>query len=196
MAKKISLIAAVILMMAMLTSCFPPAISGIKVGDTITFAEYEGSGKWVVLDIDEENDKALLITKDVVASRIFDDNSNVWEDSDLRAWLNSDFIEETFDEKQKDMLIEYEGDMVFVLSSEQALTYFDSDEDRLAHSSEFALAQGINEDDGYPRYWLKSPGNTRSRAAYVCHCGEVYEPGTSVTIARIGVRPAVWVRVR
>ena len=67
--------------------------------ETVEFGTYNGKPiKWEVIQEYEDGSEAL-VTKQCVTERIFDDENNMWETSDLRQWLNSDFITEfTMDE--------------------------------------------------------------------------------------------------
>ena len=67
--------------------------------ETVEFGTYNGKPiKWEVMQEYEDGSKEL-VTKQCVTERIFDDENNMWETSDLRQWLNSEFITEfTMDE--------------------------------------------------------------------------------------------------
>lgn len=67
--------------------------------DTIEFGTYNGEPiKWEIMQDNDDGTK-VLVTKKCVTERIFDDTNNMWETSDLREWLNSEFISEfTMDE--------------------------------------------------------------------------------------------------
>jgi len=63
----------------------------VEVGDLISF----GGFKWRVLDV--TNDKALILTENVIEERAFhnvnDANNKItWEHSDIRQYLNNDFF--------------------------------------------------------------------------------------------------------
>ena len=60
-----------------------------EVGDTYSFGSYE----WLVLDVQE--DRALLITKDIIERRAYhDENKDVkWESCSLRQYLNEEFFD-------------------------------------------------------------------------------------------------------
>ena len=61
---------------------------------TVEFGTYDGKSiVWEVMDTLEDGSE-ILVTKKCVDERIFDEGSNMWETSNLRSWLNSDFIEE------------------------------------------------------------------------------------------------------
>jgi hypothetical protein len=60
----------------------------MKIGDIISFGAY----KWRVLDVQE--DKALIITEDIVEKRAYNVEYTdiTWETCDLRKYLNSEFL--------------------------------------------------------------------------------------------------------
>ena len=66
----------------------------------VEFGSYEGEKiKWEIYGKTEDG-KYVLVTKDAIAKRNFDGESNLWEKSDLRAFLNNEFIAE-FSEEDK-----------------------------------------------------------------------------------------------
>ncbi|MBR4341550.1 MAG: hypothetical protein IKP88_02380 [Lachnospiraceae bacterium] len=66
--------------------------------------------EWVVLNVDEENGRALLLSKYGLDCRKFNETHDdvTWEDSSLRKWLNSDFYNVAFDEKEKSYILDSE----------------------------------------------------------------------------------------
>ena len=82
--------------------------------DTVTFGTYPqddvtGNSKepieWIVLD--KVGDKALLMSKKVLDKKPFcntNRHSN-WEESDLRNWLNNDFYNQAFSDKEKESIL-------------------------------------------------------------------------------------------
>ena len=66
--------------------------------------------EWIVLEIDKENKKALLFSKYILDMHAFDKKSDniTWENSEIRRWLNEDFYNEAFDEKEKERILETE----------------------------------------------------------------------------------------
>lgn len=69
--------------------------------DTVYFGTYQGKPvEWEVAA--EYNDgTCILVTKECIAEMPFDQDSNVWEDSDLRKWLNTEFIREFSAEEKR-----------------------------------------------------------------------------------------------
>ncbi len=80
-----------------------------KIGDIVQMGTYEQDGDaetedpicWDVLD--KDGDAVLLISHDVIAYQRFSDNLKcvIWEDSQIRTWLNQEFYAEAFDETEQ-----------------------------------------------------------------------------------------------
>lgn len=85
----------------------------VKVGDKVELGSYpylsqnpESSEKitWIVME--RNDDKAILISEKVIEYLPFDENGgDNWGDSSLRWWLNGEFYENTFTEKEKKYII-------------------------------------------------------------------------------------------
>ena len=63
-----------------------------EIGDIVQMGTYEQDG-----------DAVLLISHDVIAYQRFSDNLKcvIWEDSEIRTWLNQEFYAEAFDEEEQ-----------------------------------------------------------------------------------------------
>lgn len=80
-----------------------------EIGDIVQMGTYEQDGDaetedpicWDVLD--KDGDAVLLISHDVIAYQRFSDNLKcvIWEDSEIRTWLNQEFYAEAFDEEEQ-----------------------------------------------------------------------------------------------
>lgn len=69
--------------------------------DKVEFGTYEDKPLvWEVMETLEDGSQ-VLVTRDCVTNRIFDEGSNMWETSNLRGWLNSEFVEEFTEEELK-----------------------------------------------------------------------------------------------
>ena len=67
---------------------------------------YEMGGyTWMVLEV--KDDKALIITRDVIETRAFDGDgkTNIWESCPLRSWLNNEFYS-GFSSQEKSRIME------------------------------------------------------------------------------------------
>ncbi len=80
-----------------------------EIGDIVQMGTYEQDGDaetedpicWDVLD--KDGDAKLLISHDVIAYQRFSDSAKcvIWEDSQIRSWLNQEFYAEAFDETEQ-----------------------------------------------------------------------------------------------
>lgn len=80
-----------------------------EIGDIVQMGTYEQDGDaetedpicWDVLD--KDGDAMLLISHDVIAYQRFSDSFKcvIWEDSQIRTWLNQEFYAEAFDETEQ-----------------------------------------------------------------------------------------------
>ena len=80
-----------------------------EIGDIVQMGTYEQDGDaetedpicWDVLD--KDRDAVLLISHDVIAYQRFSDSRKcvIWEDSEIRTWLNQEFYAEAFDEEEQ-----------------------------------------------------------------------------------------------
>ena len=210
-----------------------------NVGDTVEHGSFEGlTLEWLTLAVDEENEKALLVTKDIIAHWVYDSavmEDVTWETSDIREWLNGTFYNGAFSEEQKAYILESEivnsanpvtgtesgadtVDRVFLLSYEEAQTYFPTDESRQAcynfsqeymaylakmmadtPSLEKTEQEALDELDGYndgtdwpDSWWLRTSGDGQQTAAGVGFDGIITEYQNQVWAAH-GIRPAIWV---
>ena len=199
--------------------------STLSIGDTLIFGNYEQDNnlsngkepiKWRVLAI--EDGQALLISEMNLNRKFFDGNYSgvTWENSSLRWWLNKEFLTEAFwsEEQQKVMLTRIRNDdslyfgteggddtldRVFVLSIEEALEYFSTDDDRKSRNTEYAKAQDqadfadlwvfSGEFDGW---WLRSSGAETGLTAVVRRDGSINREGIESLNGGCPVRPAIW----
>ena len=85
------------------------ALKDAEIGDIVQMGTYEQDGDaetedpicWDVLD--KDGDAVLLISHDVIAYQRFSDSRKcvIWEDSEIRSWLNQEFYAEAFDETEQ-----------------------------------------------------------------------------------------------
>lgn len=99
----------------------------------ITFGQWNGEPvKWLVLKEDEF--KMLIISKSVYYSGTFGINSK-WKDSNIRKYLNSEFLEELFTDIEKEKIVntflldpDRTKDNVFILSKDEVENLLTSNE--------------------------------------------------------------------
>ena len=166
--------------------------------DEIKFANNE----WLVLET--QDGKALLLSEAVIGNRPYNDEfkDTTWEKCTLRKWLNNGWLNSSFNEAEKNAIVETnvinadnpeDGtaggndtvDKIFLLSIDEVNQYFSSDEECIALAAEGESAY----------WWLRSPGGFSLHAAYVRDDGSVKYGGRSVDDAYGAVRPALWVDV-
>ena len=176
------------------------------VGDIVTFGKFNGDSlSWLVLDVDEKNNRALLITENCVAKQAFAQSNYEWSTSYVRAYLNgtgSDqfFSDSNFSESEKAKVLKvlinstttskksnaiiksYGTDYVFLLGVTDANQYFGSDTARVAKFNNSAC-----------KWWLRYSTQSYAKAGYVSSKGKVYSDGSLVSYNTVGVRPAMWV---
>ena len=175
-----------------------------------------------MLDVDTENKRALLITEDLIDFRKYHETFEyiTWERCDLRKWLNEDFINEAFTEKeQSDIAVvcnqnpdnkergtkgsDPTWDRIFALSIDEAEMYFRNDMDRRAAVTPYAESHGSYSDKsfltsaGQPAgwWWLRSPGHLSFSASIVNTGGGVHSFGFYVNFNNVSVRPALWLNL-
>jgi hypothetical protein len=151
-----------------------------------------GPYKWRVLEV--QDGRVMLIAEDVVEDRAFHGAKAdaKWDSSDLRKYLNSNFLQK-FTAGDQSLILETTisnpehpkfgtpgcpdtADRIFLLSIEEAESYFADDRDRSAGKM----------------WWLRSHGHPNS-AARVNSDGSIYEAGGALGTAR-GLRPALWLK--
>ena len=85
-------------------------ISGVAAGDIVTFGRYpqteEGTDEtpieWIVLDV--QDGKALLLSRYGLETKQYNSTgitNNSWETCTLRIWLNEDFLNKAFNEREQ-----------------------------------------------------------------------------------------------
>lgn len=146
--------------------------------DSIKFGSYaqeDNKGEisepieWVVLEKDEVNGKVLLMSKYILDCKCYneEDGETTWENCTLRKWLNNDFYNKAFNDKEKKKIIEKANingnnikhgtdagnntnDKVFCLSVSEGRHYF---------------GQGESENDNPTVYrrWFASKGTNYAR---------------------------------
>ncbi len=194
----------------------------VNVGDTITLGQYEQDNneangaesiEWIVLA--KDGNKVLVISAYGLDSRKYNNvyEDTTWETSSIRAWLNDEFLQSAFtSDQQKQILItdvsadpnpnyseidpgNATQDRLFLLSMEQAQTYFSSNAERKCKPTDYAAENGVdvNEYNGHCGYWLRTHGHKQNTAVYVRDDGYIVEYGYNVTHRNYAVRPAMWI---
>lgn len=168
-------------------------------GQEVSWGHYEQDGdftngseliKWIVLDV--KSDKALLISKyalDVVTTGNGKD-SQKWESSYKREWLNTVFYDAAFDSEEKEVIVlsdvangttqgserSYDGgnntqDHLFHLSYKEVNQYMPTMNSRRCFGTNYATRDNDGENRNRENYsvawWLRSPGYTEGCTMYI-----------------------------
>lgn len=183
----------------------------------INFGSYPQNGskkepiEWRVLDV--SGDEALLVSLRALDCRQYHHRiaDVTWENSDLRKWLNEDFLKIAFSEEEQQRIKLSEvvnddnprfgtpggnitRDRVFCLSLAEADRFFKDNSERECLPTPFARSKdwGAWHDTCY--WWLRSPGSSLSYFAYTYASGDLSHLGGSV-LDDLSVRPALWVKL-
>ncbi len=128
--------------------------------------------KWKVLE--NKDGKAFLFSELILDAHRFDDSPNDYSISSIRKWLNNEFYNKAFTDKQKELIgnttlkdISNITDKVFLLSKEEITNTsygFNSDNDRCKKVTDYAKANYAFENKGNKKnkgnkngcYWLRT----------------------------------------
>lgn len=201
-----------------LCAMFTMAMADPRVGDVVYFGSYpqyrnsetRSPIEWLVVKTDG-SDLMLLSRYSLDTVRFSEDTQSDWEHSSIRRWLNGSFFNMAFDSNEQRAVIEttvfngygsnkesfaYGGrdttDKVYLLSYEEAGSFFFTDQGRRCQPTEYAVSKGAYREGGTGWYWLRSPGPSYTYAARVQSNGNL---GYSIDVHHLGggVRPVIWV---
>lgn len=180
--------------------------------------------KWRVLSINEEGTDAFLMADQVLELAPYSHQKDVevtWEKSDVRQWLNTEFLNVAFSDAKQEKILnstvttadnKWSGesggndttDKIYLPSIEELLDTvygFSSDEkegDTRRHlTTDYAKAEEnldwVNSDPGV--YWLRSPGSKKGCPATVGFLGdgEILTENDKEVNQKVGVRPVMHV---
>ena len=98
-------------------------LSSVTAGDIVTFGRYEQDSKangyeaieWQVLEVDETNGKALLLSRYGLDVKRYHDEyeDTTWAKCTLREWLNKEFLETAFTKAEQGAIVMTEVDNVY-----------------------------------------------------------------------------------
>lgn len=176
--------------------------------------------EWVVLE--KQGDKALVVSKYALSSFAYMSDESAtppitWEMSSVRKWLNGTFYEEAFSNNEK-AIIETTTvtaaadpdyvtsivlgndtqDKVFLLSVDEVMKYFPTENDKLCQVTEVGEARyaeyyGYVSDEGNCFWWTRSQSSSSWSAMAVTAWGDFQSNHSDTT--DIAVRPAMWISI-
>lgn len=185
--------------------------------NTVYWFRYEPL-TWTI--IKQDGNKKLLLCDYIIDSQQWDYDgvSNIsYAESTIRAWLNKEFLNVAFDQRQQLNLIysnsvdnsawsgentsggsDNTTDKVFLLSKREIddanYGLLQSEDDRIKSLTDYAMSQGAynrDTDKNIGDWWLRSPiTSADSMARFVKHTGELSSDRIDYTYH--GVVPAIW----
>lgn len=196
--------------------------NNLKKNDTIVLGHYEQDNHtengtdpiaWTVLDIQDGN--ALLLSKYSLEYREYDHEPDLpcWENSSLRKWLNTDFMNTAFNGDEQKAIIEsrldnsvYDPDFwtvdggnntvdsVFLLSSKDVDFYFEDKLSRACEATDYVKAQGIyvGTENGNSSWWTRSHVSDKKEGIMVMPNGS---KANSYIEDKRGIRPCIRVNL-
>lgn len=190
-------------------------------GNIVYFGSYEQDNNtrnglesiaWRVLWRDK--DFALVISEYGLDCMPFhhDYRAITWARSDLRVWLNYEFLPYAFTADEQKLIATgatsadynpkyktdpgYEtDDKLFVLSINEALALFPEERDRRCYPTDYAVARGckVNKEFGTCWWWCRTPGCDNFYVTDVRPVGEINYVGSDADRGYLCVRPAMWI---
>ena len=191
--------------------------SFIEKWDIVSFGSYEQDANlingpepidWTVLEVLE--DKALLISSNILAYSDGKATGEIWAESRMRNWLNTDFFQEAFMPKEQEHILKTTipadinprfntnqgystDDKIFLLSIIDAERYFFSGEERICTPTEYSI-QKNEEYRLNNRWWLRTAGKMQGSFSTVSQSGHIDYGGVTVDV-NLGIRPAIWIKL-
>ena len=220
MFRKLCALTMVLLCVASLASA--ESVPVPAVGDTVILGSYEqdnnlDNGKepleWIVLDV--QNDQAMLLSKYCIDTVIFypERVPMYWGKSDLRAWMNGDFLTQTFTAEEQARILtttvkndnphgmkgagEDTLDKVYLLSKTEVLHFFPTMAERVAYPTEYAKSKGctLSPKTGSCRWWTRTPGARKMDICGMRLDGRITAYGMQdVDWPTNTMRPVMWVQ--
>lgn len=151
---------------------------------------------WRVLTV--QDGQALLLSEKILDAHRYDTSSKTWEGSELKTWLNNDFISTAFNLQERAAIVNStERGKVFPLleddlkKPEYGFTSNETDPKRSAIPTEHALGRAVDSRNGKSIYYTRTPGDGDNMVA-VTSKGMLSLAG--IERDDLGIRPAIWIR--
>lgn len=169
---------------------------------------------WVVLKVD--GDKALLLSRDLLSARPWDATGKnlTWDHSSIRQWLNHDFLHAAFSPNEIDNIVpttldnsdqrrygtpagQNTIDRVFLLSVNEFDSLVKDTRYVTASPTSLAIQEGAYANEqGNSAWWLRSPGTNVDSPSYLSSAGELGTRAHHATEKVLGIRPALWIKLK
>lgn len=182
----------------------------------------ESAIEWRVLD--EDSEAYLLLSEKILSNRVYDDwECTCWKYSDIRSWLNSDFINYAFAKEKNDLIetdvisrnvedffvagiqdeytIEHTKDKVWLLDEDEVRNAgygFDNNASRIAYTTQYVDENELSMEwflRGHPYTCYGNAGYTKAieKNGAIHEQGSVWDTINAVTYMK-GIRPVIRVK--
>lgn len=155
--------------------------------------------EWKILK--REDNKALLLSEKGLDCHEYHNcyDRITWENSELKEWLNSEFIINAFNDEENLILADNNiiKDKVFILNSEELNEYKSILQNFLAIATDYC-SKNIGNQIGWNnrcKWWLRSYTNFYDYQECVTEYGEIRKKTALKKSAKVAVRPAIWVNI-
>ena len=175
-------------------SCELKALGQADIGSTVSF----GGLKWRVLEKEESAQAVLLIASDSAISGVAFDSGEAgredvsWKDCTLRAWLNKEFLEETFTDAERSHMEAFERSASE--NPEYETAFEATTEDFLAPPSAQEMEACADLAGTAGDCWLRTPGCDPGTVAFITSENRVRPFGMPAD-ALLNVRPVIRVNL-
>ena len=164
--------------------------------------------KWRVLDV--SGNDAYLLSDLIIKKDLFNEQMKAitWKDSTVRSWLNNEFYETVFNEKEKNAILEYTYNNI-----DNPWYGVDAGDDTSDYVCLLSWDEITNEEYGFPSYpikkhtsrysytqdgelyawWLRTPGSNNGLMSVVSVSGRITE--NTPWDNSYGIRPALHVDI-
>lgn len=149
--------------------------------------------EWMVLSEDEE--KLFVVSKKAILFRHFDKGSRQWKHSEIRQWLNRDFLNETFSRYEQPSIIK--SDITTTRITEEPCAGYSCDEvytqDRIFLLSSEEVEKYLPKEYRQQKkaWWLRNTNGTEDAGFLVKEDGSFC--GHTDTRNVCGIRPAMYI---
>lgn len=143
-----------------------------------------------------DNGTTLYLCDSVIRHMAFSEyGNNDWEESDIRRWLNNEFLQLCFNDEERAKIINHSetGDSIFLLSKEEYRFCRENDficDKRFSYEEIRGFIPLLKSPNDW---WLRSKGVNNNYSCLVSFMGEIYHYGNPFH-DNVGVRPAILVR--
>lgn len=188
-----------------------------NVGDEVYWGHFEcdhgkiGKERLRFIVIEKTADSAVLLCKYGIDGRSFNQKheSVSWENSDIRAYINSPEYIGSFSMYELGAMARFEGDYITLLTVQEAANAFDSDRERQLLITPAAKSAGVNVNSmskanmwdmkGYRSSWwwlMPEQGENSVTAPIVTVDGEIREAGKEINRPGGAIRPVIRIQLK